>query len=128
MLRPLILDQRRARRFAGRAVAEMIALGASAEAMRRNGIPRSVFYGVFGGRKWESTTPGAYAAEMVGAYRPDMIFGGRPRRGVEGVGARRPADARPQGARDVEDGQGAEEEAEIPAAPRPRPGVAGNII
>ena len=74
MLRQMILDHRKARSFAGKTTAAMIALGASPEVMRRNDIPRSTFYGVFGGRKWERTTPEAHAAEMIDTYKASVIF------------------------------------------------------
>jgi hypothetical protein len=70
----MISDQRKARRFAGLTTAAMIRLGASPEVMRQNDIPRSTFFGVFGGRKWERTTPEAHAAEMIDAYKPSVIF------------------------------------------------------
>jgi hypothetical protein len=91
MLRRLIIDQRNARKFAGQMTAEMIRLGASAEVMRRNNIPTLNFYGAFGGRKWERTTPRLAAIEMMDAYTPRVIF----EHNVD-VDARIPAPSKPE--------------------------------
>lgn len=74
MIRKLILDERKAREFAGRTIAEMIRLGASPQVMRQKDIPKITFFGVFGGRKWERTTPRKHALEMLVTYKPSCLF------------------------------------------------------
>lgn len=74
MIRKLILDEQKARKFAARTIAKMISFGCNPEVMRQNDIPKMTFYGVFGGREWERTTPRKHALEMLVTYKPSCLF------------------------------------------------------
>lgn len=74
MIHAMILNQRAAKRYAGKTVAEMIRQGCCARVMRMRRIPESVFHWTLGSRVYlAAQTPEASARLLMDEYRADYL-------------------------------------------------------
>jgi hypothetical protein len=74
IIEAMILQQKYAKKWAGKVVAEMVKNGADREVMRRHKIPTSVFYCVLGGAYWRRYTVKDCADKMLNMYRHDYLY------------------------------------------------------
>lgn len=68
-----IQQQRQARQFAGRTVAEMIRLGCCPGSIRQAGVPRLTFHWALGARTWESSNPTSAALHLITQLPADSL-------------------------------------------------------
>ena len=73
IIHAMILDQRAAKRFAGRTVKAMIRQGCSGRIMRMRKMPQSVYHWTLGARAHTSRTPDDSATYLIDQYRADFL-------------------------------------------------------